>query len=78
VLQGIAANGTNITLTVPIRVVAGGAAAAPGGSGNSGGVGGVQLPVTGAEIATVSAAGIALIGLGSIAVTTGRRRRISA
>jgi LPXTG-motif cell wall-anchored protein len=60
-------------------------ATAPGTSGkgstahgNTAGIGGVQLPRTGTEIAVVALLGAGLVVVGGAAVTSGRRRRTMA
>jgi LPXTG-motif cell wall-anchored protein len=77
VLVGIAPDGTSRVVSIPISITAAAAAAARAAQ-DSGGTGVLQLPTTGAEIASVAVAGLVLVGVGSAAVISGRRRRLTA
>lgn len=76
VMRGISPTGTPIVLREGITITAANAAAARGNSGRGNGIG--ALPTTGGEIASVTAVGIALVGVGAAAVYSGRRRRLTA
>ena len=84
VLTGVDPQGRPHVVRTPIRIIA--AAGVPGtnprsnagGTGSAGGVGGVQLPRTGQQIASVTALGLGLLAAGGMAVYSGRRRRIAA
>lgn len=85
VVRGITPSGAALVQRIPITITAANVAIAKakasanaGNGSNTTGIGGLQLPRTGTEIALVSAAGIALIGVGSLALVSGRRRRIAA
>jgi hypothetical protein len=76
VVNGIAPNGTPRSVSIPITITAANAAAARGTAAPRSSV--VSLPRTGAEIATVAGLGVVLVGVGSVVVASGRRRRVSA
>ncbi len=71
VSTGIGANGSPLTLTVPLTVSADGA----GVVGTPSGSGGGDLPRTGVDVALAALVGAGLIAVGTTAVVAGRRRR---
>ena len=75
ILVGVDALGRSHTTVTSFTVVKAATGATGTGKNNSTGIVVVQLPRTGAEIATVSVVGLALIGAGGVAVAGGRRRR---
>jgi hypothetical protein len=76
VVNGIAPNGTPRSVSIPITITAANAAAARGAAAPRSSV--VSLPRTGAAIASFAGVGVVLVGVGSVVVASGRRRRISA
>ena len=89
VLSGVRPDGSPLTLSVPVTVLARSGTGGNGG-GNGGGTGGTSggtsggtttsgssLPRTGLDVALVGVAGVALVGAGAGSVVLGRRRRIA-